>query len=846
MQALTTLSLLLLSLSTVFAQPVPPPPADAAANTNAASTVPRRRFQRPPTNVVTTATNALPAIPRPGAFPAPPPAGATAPVSVPSTNVPLPSVPTATNVIVPDQATAAGTTNVIVNQPVIAPPPQTPAIPQPGEIEPNRSAREIRPIPAPGEVATTPPAPGTAVPGTPATLPPNSTEAATANVPVSASALAPGYAAEDVIGAGEVDLQMMPLELFLDLYGSYSGRTVIRPMALANTPLTLKAQTALTRRELIEAMDSVLALNNVTMIPMGEKFVKAVPSTQADKEGAPISKATSAELPDAEQFVTRIVKLNTAKPSEIAQTLVQFAKTATAVTPIDSNQTLILRDYASNVKRMLEIIEKVDVMPEVDFTLEVIPIKYGKVSDIYATMSGLIYGGAGGGAAPGGFGTAAPGGAGAFGAGGFRGGGAFGGMNRSGGAYGGMNRGGYGGSMNRGSYGGGMYGGSSYGGGGSYYPMQELDDQQIFPQQVAPPAPGGAATAQQDFRSRLNSIINRAANPQEIQVLENARIVPDDRSNRLLIFANKRDMAMITNIVNKVDVLLAQVLIEAIILEVKLGDSLNLGVSSAQHPKQFGKDFLGAGAVNNGQPLFSTVTNFPAGAPEGFSYLGKIGDDFEVAITALAKDNQINILSRPRIQTSHAIPGFFFIGETVPYVTGFTDYGGVVGGSLSTRSSVQERTIGLNLNVTPFITPEGMVVMEIDQNFDQRGGEVLIDGNPVPLVNSRQASAMLTVRDGDIIMLGGFISDSRSKSHSGVPFLKDIPGLGVLFRSKADKNDRTELIILMKATVLESPEDAALLADRERLQLPGVRQAEREFIDAETKRMKKVEKKLKR
>ena len=75
-----------------------------------------------------------------------------------------------------------------------------------------------------------------------------------------------------------------------------------------------------------------------------------------------------------------------------------------------------------------------------------------------------------------------------------------------------------------------------------------------------------------------------------------------------------------------------------------------------------------------------------------------------------------------------------------------------------------------------------------------------------------------------------------------MPFLKDIPGLGVLFRTSNNSNDRTELILLMRATVLDTPEAAAFLAETERLQLPGVRQAESEFEESETKRMKKVEK----
>ena len=646
----------------------------------------------------------------------------------------------------------------------------------------------------------------------------------------STSPINPALDALTPIDPGDVKLQGIAIDPFLDIYSSYSGRTVLRPYVLpAPQGLTLMAQTELSRLELVQAMDAVLALNNITMIPFGDKFVKAVPSNMAEKEGAQISVVPRDELPLAEQFITRIVKLETAKPTEIATILQGFAKTPNAVTPIDSNQTLILRDYASNVKRMLEIVEKVDVMPESDYSFEVIPIKYGKVMDIYASMSALISGGG-----VGAFGAgASPAAGAAFGtAGGFRGGGA---MNRFGGSRG------FGGGMNNyGTRGGGYntgYGGGY--GGGSYYP-QELEDQTVSPMQVAPtPSAGGAQTS---FQSRLRDIVNRAASPDEVKILEDANIVPDERSNRLLIFSNKRDMAMITNIVAKVDVLLAQVLIEAIILEVSLGDEFRFGVSAVQHPKQFGQDFNGAGVMNNGQSFLSGLTNFPGATPEGFSYFGRIGNDFDVVVNALASDSEAKVVSRPRIQTSHAIPGYFFIGETVPYITGFTDYGGFVGSGVSTRSSIQERTIGLQLTVTPFITPEGMVVMEIDQTFDQRGDDVIIDGNPVPLVNSRQAAAMLTVRNGDIIMLGGFISERKSENKSGIPFLKDIPGLGALFRRKNTSNDRTELIILMKASVLESPEDAAYMAEWERRMLPGVREAELEFQESEARRMRRLDK----
>src|SRR6185436_14064743 len=159
----------------------------------------------------------------------------------------------------------------------------------------------------------------------------------------------------------------------------------------------------MSKREAVQALDSVLALNGIVMIKLGDLFVKAVPAAQADKEGGDIDDKKAKDLPEAEQFITKVVVLKTAKPTEVATVLTAFSKSPNGVTAIDSNNTLVLRDYASNIRRMMDLIEKIDVIPEKDFTLEVIPIRYGKVGDIFATMSALISGGGSSGVSGSGF-----------------------------------------------------------------------------------------------------------------------------------------------------------------------------------------------------------------------------------------------------------------------------------------------------------------------------------------------------------------------------------------------------------------------------------------------------------
>ena len=584
-----------------------------------------------------------------------------------------------------------------------------------------------------------------------------------------------------------------PPDQIFEKYSELTGRTVLRPAALPAAAVTIITYSPLTREEAIQAIDGALALNNITMIPQGEKFVKAVPSTQSLQEGAAISPKKSDELPDAEQFVTHVVQLKVVKPSEVAQLFTSFTKNPAGIVPIDSSQILVIRDYASNVKRMLELIEKVDVTPESDYLLEVIPIKYGKVTDLFSTMNALISGSTGGGA----FGTTTPSM-----------------QQRRGGQFatlGGGTSGRYGTQSNR------------YG---------QQPGSQVQPL-AAGQQPGTAPAA--SFQQRLNQIVNRAAGESQIQVLGDARIVPDERSNSLIVYANKQDIKMITNIVSKFYVLLTQVLIEGIVLAVNLTDSEDLGISWLQKQKQFSQDITGAGGINNGPGFLTNATSLASSLPSGFSYFAKLGNSYEVALQALAKDGRVRVLQRPRVQTSHAVPGFFFTGQTVPFVSGFYDYG--FGTGISTRGSIERQEVGVNLSVTPYITPDGLVVLDVTQDISSLDGLIEVSaGQKAPQTSTRYAQATLSVRDGETIMLGGYVEDSRSNNKSGVPILKDIPLLGNLFRSKSRDNRRTELILLMKVTVLKDPAMASSQAETEKAKLPGVSEADREFKRTEEKK----------
>ena len=178
------------------------------------------------------------------------------------------------------------------------------------------------------------------------------------------------------------------------------------------------------------------------------------------------------------------------------------------------------------------------------------------------------------------------------------------------------------------------------------------------------------------------------------------------------------------------------------------------------------------------------------------------------------------------------------MGESRPYPTSSYYGGGAYGG----YSSIQQLQIGVRLDVTPLINPDGLVVMDIHPKIDSFEGNVTIQNvGDVPITSEKEAQAKVSVRDHDTIILGGLIETDKNKNKSGVPFLMDIPMLGYLFRSRAMWTRRgSELIVLIRPTVLPTPEIAALTATAEKNKMPEVLGMQKEVQQEEAQRLKQL------
>ena len=611
---------------------------------------------------------------------------------------------------------------------------------------------------------------------------------------------APKFSLDQSLSPELTRLQLAPLDQVLDNYAELAGRTILRPANLPQVAITFKAQTELTVKETLQALDSLLSLNGIAVIPTGEKFLTVVPTAGANQEGAAFNTNSAMELPEAGQYITRIVEVKNAKPSEVVPAIQPFAKLPGGILPIDATGVLILRDNAINIKRMLEVLEKIDKVIPSDEEFKVIPINYALAADVAQVL--------------GSFTTAGPSGGGT--------------TSRTGGGSSTTRRTG-----TTSSFGNTGIGGAAGLGGAQPFGTQPG---------VNPGIPGAAqpGTQQSQFQNRLNQIVSNITGGRggAAPLLGEAKIIPYDRSNSLLVLANKAELAMLTRLLKEIDVPQQQVLIEALIFETDITHSVDVSFGVGQKTAAAGATFAGRGGINSVINFSTNTTVLGVGAATGgFAYLAQIGANWAAAVQMLEADSKTEVLSRPRIQTSHAEAATIFSGGTTPYVTG-----SISGAGFGTQQQIQQLQIGINMQVLPLITSDGLVVLDINQTIEGENGTVQIDANlKVPKTVRHTAQAKVAVKDGETIILGGLIRTARTKSVSGVPVLKDIPGIGALFRSTSESPQRKELMVLIRPTVLPTPQSASLHARAERERSASLRGVEQTVRMEEIKQNKKLE-----
>jgi general secretion pathway protein D len=315
---------------------------------------------------------------------------------------------------------------------------------------------------------------------------------------------------------------------------------------------------------------------------------------------------------------------------------------------------------------------------------------------------------------------------------------------------------------------------------------------------------------------------------------ENIKILSDKRSNAIIIMASKGDMVSLLEILKDMDIMLSQVLIEAVILGVTLDDKVQSGVNWVQrsmiaYDKGSGgtrEPIFSYAGGGGGDSSFGTVIPQPGdiGTP-GYGltyYFTHFGLNLDMLVRWAATDSRTRVLASPVILTSDNKEAIIDISSQ-QYVYKGISYQGIVGSSgQQAVPNVDLTKVGLNLTVTPRINQKKFVVMQINQKFDEFGTPQLIEGQGSwPTIDSREMSASIAVRSGETIILGGMIKNTKTRSRSKIPILGDLPLLGVFFRSSDSNDKREEVVVFITPRVLDTPEEIQEESERRKQATSG-------------------------
>jgi general secretion pathway protein D len=296
---------------------------------------------------------------------------------------------------------------------------------------------------------------------------------------------------------------------------------------------------------------------------------------------------------------------------------------------------------------------------------------------------------------------------------------------------------------------------------------------------LEPGAPGGAGGTEADLTNTL-------------------RIIPDPQNNAILLYATPRETDTVEAMLRKVDILPLQVRIDAIIAEVTLNDNLKYGT-------QF---FFNSGI--NGALSFGTAANaFASGFP-GFVLSGPGGGN--AALTALQNVTTVKVLSSPQLLVLDNEAARLQVGNLVPYLSSSSQ--STITSGAPIINSVEYRETGVITDVTPRVNSGGLVTLDVSQEVSAVDTSApTTSGINSPTFLERNVTSRVVVQDGQTIGIAGLITDNTSRGNQGIPFLKDIPLLGLLASQQTNTRARTELLVLITPHVVHDQRDARALTE---------------------------------
>ena len=310
---------------------------------------------------------------------------------------------------------------------------------------------------------------------------------------------------------------------------------------------------------------------------------------------------------------------------------------------------------------------------------------------------------------------------------------------------------------------------------------------------------------------------------------EQLRIVADPATNSLIIYGTTQEFQNIKNILKELDAVPRQVLLDVLVAEVSLTDTESLGLDYEIRPGN--TQFLDRTLPSRGSVLTGILNSLGAAnattglTPFALGVTGIFGPgNVRILVNALMTDSRVKILSSPSVLASDNRPARIQVGSEEPVATGqLTAATGAITPSSST--TIQYRNTGRIVTIIPQVNSKGLVNLQTLIEVSQRGPLVQVgtSNDLFPSFDLRQAETTAVVQDGDSLAIGGIIAENKRSDKSGVPYLMDIPVLGRFFRTTSDNTVRTELIMLITPHVIRNRSEGTAVTEEFKSKLSTLR-----------------------
>lgn len=603
---------------------------------------------------------------------------------------------------------------------------------------------------------------------------------------------------------GELILVEDTADQVLKLLEQMTDKVILRRQDLPVSKFTFNSRGPLTKREAVLALESLLTLNGVMLTDMGGRFMKAVPATNVNTHVPKLLAGSTLDLDPSQQIYAKLFKLDYLNTEQADATLIRpLLSQNSSIVPFTKSNALLITDALINLQRIESILAETDKAQSVREELKFIKLEFIQAAEMQERIEKLIQGPL-----------------------------------------------------------------KSYLEGNTSVTADERTNQLILithsgnvsmimdvissldvdaapltssevfqlrqakAEEVVPIIEdiisGQKEGREEDAKvARENEQNNSSGNQGDnnnnptptvvvnapaiaglteanssLQFSNFVGLAADERTNSIVAYGTQQDLKTLKELIEKIDIPLPQVRIEVIITEVALTESQGSGLSSFN-------------AIFNDGPLGSDsiigdTTGALALGLDGVSATGAQFGNFTLnAVLALAEsDSDIKILSTPTIVVNHNEEGVINVSESRPFQTSSVQNST---GDAFIRDQVEYRDVGIQLTVTPLIGVDGSVTMTIEQTVDTVRTEDDADAETVntrPIIGKREANSTITVRDSEVIILGGLQENTKDKTTTYFPLIGRIPFIGDALSGDNVEYVKTELIIFVRPTILRTPGQA--------------------------------------